>query len=353
MKSLLVLAVLIGSICGQVTVTGVVGPNIVKVAEIFNFGRFLEVRAVELIKNNKTDTLDAVQFVFTDLLQASILFNYYTATAVQNIQTGNNLSPNTVTGSLQSLGFRAFAVFEFVNNDGVPGYQETTGANADTITGAYDLSNLFLNWNPITVNFTTVNGPNGAFNATIVTASTVDNVFLLRFVYAGNPVSVNGQTINPNQIKVDFEIKWFNNPLNVVSPFSTGPSPNATHPNAQVGLATITTASAGTFNQGTGATASSLVFTVANFSTSFTYANGVTVYDNGIEATAQVYAHIKDTTQNTYVNVNWAANWVTKIGFFSFSPIRPTYVVWDPVIGANSATYPPTAANSAGVVSIS
>jgi hypothetical protein len=356
---LVLLAFLIGYIYGQVVVTTTTGPNIVKVAEVFNFGRVLDIQAIALIRNNKTDTLDAVQFVFSDLLQASIIFNYYTATFVTNIPSGNGMTPSSVTGALQSLGFRAFAVFEFVNNDGVPGYQETTGANADTITGAYDLSNALLNWNPITVGTTVITGANGAFNATTVTASTTDNVFLLRFVYAGTPVLVDGvATINPNQIKVDFEIQWFNNSLNVPSFFSTGPSSSTAHPNAQVGLATIASASSGTFSQTNGTSSFSLTFTVANFSTSFSGANGVTVYDNGIQVTGQVYADIKDNTQNTYVNSNiaWASNWVTKIGFFSFSPIRPSHVVWDPVVGQAGVTAGPTSTStstSAGVTSAS
>jgi len=350
MKVLLILALLFCAIYGQEVVTATTGPNMVKVAEIFNFGRFLEIRAIAVIKNNKTDTLDAVQFVVSDLLEAALQFNYFTASGIPNMPSGNNMSPSTITGAFMSLGFRAFAVFEFVNNDGVPGFQETTGANADTITGTYDLSSPLLQWNPIVVTTAVVAGPNGNFNATTITASTVDNVFLMRFVYAGNPALVNGQTtITPNQVKVDFEIQWFNNPLNVPSLFSTGPSSNATHPNAQVGLLTVTAASTGAFSQVNGTNTVSLMFSVANFSSSFSYANGVTVYDSGIQTTGQVYVHVQDTTKNNLVDLTWTANWLTKIGFFSFSPIRPSKVVWDPVAGqdqSNSYSYPTVASSS-------
>jgi len=194
----------------------------------------------------------------------------------------------------------------------------------------YDLSSTFLQWNPITVQQQVVNGQ----NVTSVTAQTQDNVFLIKLVFAGQPLQVGSVQITPNQVKVDFAIRWFNNSLNVKSPFSTGPSNATAHPNAEVGLFAVTAAEDSSFSHVNGSNSASLTFKTSNFSASFQYANNVTVVVDGIEKDAQVHVNIEDKT-NQSAPMDWTATWTYKISFFSFEGARPSYVYWDPILGSD------------------
>jgi len=314
-----------------------------------NAPRLIEVDGISLTKNNVTKTTDAVQFFFNTLGETTLQFNYYTSS--QNVKNGNNYGPQNTVATQFAIAFRAFDVFEFDNNDGVPGFQETTGANKDTITGLYDLSSLFLQWNPITVQQQVVNGQ----NVTSVTAQTQDNVFLIKLLFSGQPLQVGAAQITPNQVKVDFAIRWFNNSLNVKSPFSTGPSNATAHPNAEVGLFAVTAAEDSSFSHINGSNSASLTFKTSNFSASFQYANNVTVVVDGIEKDAQVHVSIEDTT-NQNVPMDWTSTWTEKISFFSFEGARPSYVYWDPILGSDngqtSSTTTPSSSSDAQSVSI-
>jgi len=318
---------------------------------------FLDVRAFAIAKNNATATLDAVEFLIDLFGQTTIQFNYFQVMA--NLKNGQTQAGPTVANAADnSMAFRAFAVFEYDNKDGVPGFQETTGPNADVVTGLYDLSNFAIKWNPFVFSSTLVNG----VNVTSVTATTADNVFSIKVTFSGNPIQIvnqaaNAQTIiTPMQVKVDFTIQWFNNTKNVKSLFSTGPSDPVLHPNASVGLATITAAASGMFTTQNGTKGASMTFGTSNFSTAFTYANNVVVIYNGIQATetvkVQIVTQSVNPTYQQYMN-SWIGTWTEKIGFFSWTLPRPTLVFWDPIVGTPSpSNIGPSSTSSSGSTSV-
>jgi len=279
-------------------------------------------------------------FFLNTLGETTLQFNYFTQS--QNVRSNANPGPKNTASTQFSIAFRAYNVFEFDNNDGVPGFQETNGPNKDVVTGFSDLSNLFLKWNPIVLQQEVINGN----NVTTVTAQTTDNVFLIKLVFTGKPTQVGTVQITPNQVKVDFAIKWFNNPLNVKSFWSTGPSNATAHPNAQVGLFAVTAAEDASFSHVNGTDTASITFKKSNFTASFQYANNVTVDVNGVELDAQVHVHDADVTNNQNVNMDWIANWAYKITFFSFEAARPSLVYWDPILGADGQTASPTPTTS-------
>jgi len=317
---------------------------------------FLDIRALAIAKTNSSATLDAVEFLIDLVGQTTVQFNYFHA--MTNLKNGQTQAGPTIANAADSsMAFRAFAVFEYDNKDGVPGFQETTGQNADVVTGLYDLSNFNINWNNFVFSTTIVNG----VNITSVTASTSDNVFSMKVTFSGNPIQIvnqaaNAQTIiTPMQIKVDFTIQWFNNSKNVKSLFNTGPSDPLLHPNASVGLATITAASSGMFTSQNGTKGASFTFATSNFTTAFTYANNVVVIYNGIQATETVKVQIVtqsiNPTYQGYMN-SWIGQWTEKIGFFSWTLPRPTLVFWDPIVGTPSpSNVGPTSSTPTGSAS--
>jgi hypothetical protein len=293
--------------------------------------RLIEVDGLGLTKNNLTKTIDAVQFFFNTLGETTIQFNYYTSS--QDVRSNTNPGPQNTASTQFAIAFRAFDVFEYDNNDGVPGFQETTGPNKDVITGLYDLSNANLPWKPIVVAQQVNNGQ----NVTTFTAQTQDNVFLIQLVFASQTLQVGSAQITPNQVKVDFAIRWFNNSLNVKSQFSTGPSNVTLHPNAQVGLFGVTAAQDSSFSHDhtNSSNVDSLTFRTSNFSAAFQYDNNVTAEVNGIQRQGQVHVHLEGST-NQSAPLDWVSTWTSRITFFSFDAIRPSLVYWDPIVGAAS-----------------
>jgi len=327
---LLVASLLVLSVYGQTTARNL---------EVFevppNAPRLIEVDGIALTKNNVTKTIDAVQFFLNTLGETTLQFNYFAES--QNVRSNGNPGPKNTQSTQFAIAFRAFNVFEFDNNDGVVGFQETNGANKDVVTGFSDLSNLFLKWKPIVLQQEVINGN----NVTTVTAQTLDEVFLIKLVFSGKPTQVGSVQITPNQVKVDFQIKWFNNPLNVKSFWSTGPSNATAHPNAQVGLFAVTAAEDATFSHVNGTDTASITFKKSNFTGSFQYANNVTVTVDGVEIDAQVHVHDADVTNNQNVQMDWVSDWAYKITFFSFDAVRPSLVYWDPILGADGQTATP------------
>jgi len=297
-----------------------------------NNPRIIEVDGIALAKNNVTKTIDAVQFLLSTLGEATIQFNYFTES--QNVRTNSKPGPANTQSTQFSIAFRAFNVFEFDNNDGVAGFQETTGPNKDVVTGFSDLSSLLLQWKPIVLQQEVVNGN----NVTTVTAETADEVFLLKLLFSGKPAQIGTAQITPDQVKVDFVIKWFNNPLNVKSFFSTGPSNATAHPNAQVGLFAVTAADDASFSHQNGSNTASISYKKSNFTGSFQYANNVTVDVNGVEYDTKVTVHDADTTSNQNVQMSWTSDWDFKITYFTFEAARPSMVYWDPILGADGQT---------------
>jgi len=195
------------------------------------------------------------------------------------------------------------------------------------------LSNVFLSWKGITVNTSTVTGTDGTpFNVFIATAETTDEVFMIRFIVAGRPIQAEGVKITPDSVKVDFSIKWFNNPLHVKAAWTTGPSDSTKYPNAQVIITSAMAAKAGIATQSQG-TSPALTFATGPYAGFFTWAPNAEFTVDGVVAGSDVVASVSDPTSNT--TASFLAGWVIKVMIFTFNGSRPDEVAWDPSFGAN------------------
>jgi len=306
-----------------------------------NWWPTLHPRIVQLIGLN-ADTnaagthgeIDAVEFILNDILECALAFGYYHAEAdiTTNINgNGNsNFSASNITGAGFAEALRIFHVFEFVNNDGNPGFQNGTN---DTVTGWYDLSSVFLTWNDINITSSNITANGTDYKLFICTVSTADDVFLIRFVAVGLPATVEGIKIDPNSIKVDIEIKWFGNPsFTGATLWSTGPS---TDPNAQVGITAAFAAAEGTLNQNNNNNAAgpSLNVTTGTYTGYLTWMPTADITAGSVYAAGNVDATI--VTQSDSVTGDFDINWIVTLMYFTFNATRPTDVVWDPTFGAS------------------
>lgn len=207
--------------------------------------------------------------------------------------------------------------------------------NVDTINGYLDLSLPLLGWT-ISSNKTTLQDSEGnSFDVWFITAKTTDNVFLFRFTITGHPVEVEGVRITPDSMKIDVEIRWFDNPLNNYLPGFPRFSNSEDHPNAVVGLATVLAAVAGeakvsddidgkpVFDYQTGA-----------FTGFFKWEPTAEVVVQGavVGAATAVSAIVEDVEAN--MTASAAAGWSLKAMYFTFEGQRPSVVSWDPEFGA-------------------
>jgi len=168
---------------------------------------------------------------------------------------------------------------------------------------------------------------------------TTDEVFLLRFIVTGTPVEVGGVKLTPDSVKIDFGIRWFDNPLHVNTTWTTGPSSANDFPNAQVGLACAMAALAvGAEATNTGPTNDqpTLQFTTESggFTGFFSWTDKADVIVEGLEASRGVRANIID-SNDPNTQAAFAAGWVLKAMFFSFEGNRPSEVIWDPEVGTH------------------
>jgi len=260
----------------------------------------------------------------------SMYFAYYSAEATLNA----NGDPKTVAAAAFAFALQSYAAFEFEDRDGVPGFQFTNASNRDILTGFYNLSSPLLAWKPISVNETTVTGPQGDFKVHTFTAETLDEVFLLRLVVTGNPIMVNGVRISPDQIKVDFAIRWFDNPKHVLAPWTLGFSNSTT---ANVGMFALYAAAAAAVGVVNGDANNSPALQVKSgaFVGAFSWAPTANSMVQGVEANAVVRADFIDLNSNPDVKAAFIAGWTIKFVAFTFNASRPTEVLWDPVFGAS------------------
>jgi len=272
--------------------------------------------------------------VMTDILQSSLAFAYYHAESQVPAQGSDN-SVQAAAVAAFWVGVRMFVIIEWVDHNGVPGFQLNT---TDQITGSYDLSNAALLWKPITFEKTDVQDSTGqTFAVHSITMETLDEVFLLSFVVTERPVTVNGNRVNCDQIKVDFQVKWFNNPLHHPANWTTGESNATAFPNAKVGILAVTAAVAGAAAEVAGDTNKDPTFQIATgaYTGFFSWQPNADVTVQGATAARAVYAHVVDTSKNPDIQAAFAAGWVVRILLFSFEGIRPETVFWDPIFGAN------------------
>jgi len=329
--------------------------------------------------NNVDLSVDAVAFVMNVLTEASL--QWYFAEAAVDVSL-NNGNVSFVGASAAFLGFasRAFGIVEYEDTNGQAGFQLT-----DNILGGYDLANTFLGqWCDIeakVVPYTDVNGV--TFNVRSASAITQDNVFGFRVTSVGRYAQIDGINVDPNTIKIDFVINYFNNNLfasaNWVKGYNgqvTVPSDAAAHPNSSIALVTgfaavaaagavgavktITTDPNGNAQTGIayGVAAGASGAAAALYSY-FTFKQNAVVQVAGIsDIQAGVFVaktSAADPTGNSYWNIQTAlsggayAKWGTvDLAIFSFDCHRPTQVYWDPSIAGTS---PVSSTNFAGTYS--
>jgi len=309
-----------------------------------NWWPTLHPRIVQLIGiNADTNTagthgeVDAVEFILNDILECALAFGYYHAegdiTTNINGNGNTNFSASNITGAGFAEALRIFHVFEFVDNDGNPGFQNGTN---DTVTGWYDLSSVFLSWNDINITSSNITANGTDYKLFICSVSTSDDVFMIRFVAVGLPATVEGIKIDPNSIKVDIEIKWFGNSLFPgATLYSTGPSNNA---NAQVGITAAFAAAEGTLNQNNNNAGSgpSLNVTTGAYTGYLTWMPTADITAGAVYAAGNVDATI--VTQSDSVSGDFDVNWIVTLMYFTFNGTRPTDIVWDPTFGASVPT---------------
>jgi len=293
--------------------------------------RFVQINAAAVQTTATTGVIDLSQFNMTTYNETTLSFGFIHE-ALQAANPGGQ--PNAAQIAAFFFAFRSFAIFEYLNNDGIPGFQQSPNNTGDQFISFYDLSHPNLAWKPIILNSTLVDGPNGKFKVSYIQAETLDEVFYVRFVVTERPVYVGNVRISPDKAKIDFGIRYYN-PKNVRADWSTGPSnPNIT--GAQVGYASASISAAlfASFSNGTQDNKpSSVTFGSGVVVGNFTWAPTAKVTVNGFAADGIVYAHVTDQSQRFNGDVVGAIS--LRFLFFSFEGYRPDYVYWDPVLGAD------------------
>jgi len=306
--------------------------------------RFVSISALAASATTNSAVLDAVQFNLTTYNETTLSFGYLH----EAYQQGNNGQNAQLEAFF--FAFRSFDLFEYLDLDGTPGFQQTNGTNADKIISAYDLSNPQLPWHPIVINSTVVTSPTGKpFKVSFIEAQTADNVFFVRFVVTEQPIYVGNILITADKAKIDFGIRYYS-PLNVPAPWSTGPSNATLYPNAQVGYIAVAVSAEvfAAFHNGTANGGNSMVsFGGGAVVGSFQWTPTAMVTVAGVEAAGAVYAQVQDNSGTINAAVYEAFSF--KILLFSFEHPRPDYIYWDPILGADIVY--PTAASSASFAS--
>jgi len=309
--------------------------------------RVLEVRAAQVtINGNVSARIDACRFVVNTLSECAIYFQYFAAAA--SLPAPGVPNPISEAAAVTfAVVIKKFAIFEYLDLDGTPGYQFGT---ADNITGIYQLGHANLSWKPPVYNVTVIVGVNRNVTVHAVVWETSDEVYYMRYFLSDFPVMINGIRITPNAAKIDIGVRWFDNPKHIPAIYTTGPS---AHPTARVGILAVVggfVAAAGIQVQHTNtSTSGSLGISARGFAAAFNYVRQANATQKGIAVAgvADVRAHVIDVTANGNFSAQAAAfqGWTVKLVAFSFEGIsRPQEVFWDPTIGGNPD---PNAATSA------
>jgi len=317
--------------------------------------------------NTVDATVDAVAFVMNILTEVSLQWYFAEASVDIDFKDGN-VSLAGAAAAFLGVATRAFGIVEFEDTNNIPGFQV-----GDNILGGYDLANIYLGqWCDIEAKVTPVTDANGVtFNVRSAAAITQDNVFGFRVTSIGRYAQIDGVNVDPNTIKIDFVINYFNNPYfaaaNWVKGYGAGPVPSdgTAHPNSSVALVTgfaavaaagavgvaktITTDPNGNSQTGIGyGVAAGAVGEAAALYSYFTYKQEALVQVVGVagaKAAAVILAKgsATDPTGNGFWNIKTAltaggyAKWGTvDLAIFSFDCPRPTQVYMDPSTGGTS-----------------
>jgi len=293
--------------------------------------RLLEILAIAAERVTNQEQVDAIGFLITNINQSSLLFAYYHAQG--DVPSGNGNSSGIQNGQASAFAFalRTFAVFEYDDRDGIQGFNP---GGLDLLTGWYDLSHVNVTWKDFNITSATITQGSTTFQYHTIEMQTMDNVFLLRFHVATVPVQIGQTVITPNSIKIDLELQWFNNPLNVKTSYSTGQSNAAAFPNARTGVIAFTAAAAGTvtYSKQAGNTNSQVSIVAGNVNGYFNWSNSAnTVAANGVQSSGVIAVEY----QNATISAQATLSWVVSLFTFTFDVVRPTNVEWDPLMGAD------------------
>jgi len=290
--------------------------------------------AVSAVDQN-TFTVDAVEFVLDTYTTAGIVFEYYSATA-ETVPAQNGTADQVANATASAFAFfiEFFVLFEYDEQNNVPGYQP---GSSDILTGFYNLTAVPpSHWQAISCSSLSLTDSNGnSYEVWTCASCTSDNVFCLAFTVAGRDVSVNGTDINPDTMKIDFEIQWFNNSAHVPTAWGSGPSNVAEFPYAQVGIYCVFAAEiAAEVTKTSDGGNPSYQFASGDFTGFFSWESNADVMGVG-EDTFSTGIVIDQETDVNGQDTTAAADWVVKLIIFCFDKVRPQAIIWDPEFGAN------------------
>jgi len=298
--------------------------------------RAISLRGVQIeIVDQQTADVSVVEFDITTILQTALGFSFFAAEAKSPNVTAGNLT--AVKEAFFGFIFEFFAVFEFTEVNGIPGFQNGTG---DIITGAYDLSSAFLPWKDLFIQSSDITGTDGKnYSLFVIACETQDEVFFMEYTVCGTNVEVNGHEVTSSSTKIDLAIQWFTD-THVPGAWTTGPSNPDLVPHAQNAFAMGMGAVAEVVNagKGSGTPNPSLNFTAGGFVAFLEWDNIVEVTaQNGTVFAGDVYADIievEGSESGSNDNGDYAEGWLVRALFFSFQGYRPAQIYWDPTVGA-------------------
>jgi len=349
MKDLFLVSVLLVSTCyaaiGGVSAVGAVqigNVDIVRAVAVNwipnppPLARAIDIKAVAAIRTPTLAAIDAVRFILNTYNDVGIFFQYFAA-AVRAPPGGTLMNPAT-DGAVAdfALYVKKVAIFEYLDNDGVDGFQN---GGSDNITGIYFLGHPEVRWKAVVYTNNTITVGNRTVTVHILTWETLDGVFYIRLYVAEAPVTVNGHRLDTNRIKLDVGTRWFDNNNHVRTNYTTGPSART---NARVGIIAIHAAYGAVafahLNNTGGAAPSQVSYSSAKFAAAFDYLNTADATTNAgtVTATAALRVHVVDVTNAGQFNVFAAQGWVVKVAFYSFHGVdRPSEIFWDPQVGGS------------------
>jgi len=280
---------------------------------------------------------NVAQFLVTNFLQATVFVSYFTSSASAQLPISTT-SPATnidFTAASFALGVRYLALFEFLDNNGVAGYQRNS---TDQIVSTYDLSSASVQWLSLAVPsrpaiFDPVTGQ--LIEVWSCLMQTFDGVFTLRVTGSGRPLGLGAgirNRIDSASLKLDLQIQYYN-------------YANASSQQTSIGLFAAligrigAAGTAGSFDSANSSDPNNPSFAGASFrsgSTSLIHAHNTTasIFDSSsVETASSVYFDSWTDPDASQTTVAGGA-WTLKVAAYSFSGVRPNTVFWDPTLNA-------------------
>jgi len=281
----------------------------------------------------------------TDFNMAALWMGYWTAFATGTLPS-NGQAASLADFSAVGLGFhvRYYNLFEFLDNNGVPGYQANS---SDSIVTKYDLSTA--TWKTIGLNRFNITDQTTGETVEVYSATmqTTDEVFGLRISGSGHPLAI-GETLqeklDSSSLKIDLLIQYYN---------YSGASSN---PNTYIGMGVLFGAHAGT--AGVNAQVDTATPSPNNGNPAVNFYDPSAVaqklvyeYDSTADATfsgsitSKTNIHLDtvvdpDAVTSALLRLYLDTTWILKVGWFSFDAQHPLSIYWDPGVSATGTSDP-------------